>query len=487
MLDNLKEFFTSSDGSLQFITVKFWATFIVFFNIYLLIYRSRRSLMLLYVLAFNLFFAFKANSNPVMMLLLPATGLVSWFLSRVLYLSGGRTKRRLILTLTIIVTLLPLLYFKYTNFFIGTANDLFESNFALVNLIPPLGVSFYTFQALSYTMEVYRGKMKGWVSPLEYLFFLSFFPMLAAGPITRPNHFIPQLRRPVIAGKICVYTGLWLIMVGLVKKAIISDYIAQFNGWIFEGPAEFSGFENMMGILGYTLQIYLDFSGYSDMAIGLAALLGFHLKDNFRFPYKSLNLTEFWRRWHISLSTWFRDYLYFPLGGSRCSKPRAYFNLFVTMLVSGLWHGASWMFVIWGSMHGVGLVIHKMCKSFLDRISNTVPVRVVSGLITFIFVAAAWVFFASPSVDTAVTVLSRSVQDFSWDYLVPFYNARPTWCIFLLLGYGFHFISERRAHRAQAWFIRAPWLIKFFLFVITVQLVINFSQESVRPFIYAQF
>ena len=493
MLDQLKEFFFSSDGSLQFITVKFWATFIVFFNIYLLIRRQRRSLMMLYVLAFNLFFAFKANANPVMMLLLPTTGLVSWFLCRAIYLTVSQSKRRCLLALTILVTLLPLLYFKYTNFFLGTANDLFESNFALLKLIPPLGVSFYTFQALSYTMEVYRGNMRGWVSPLEYLFFLSFFPMLAAGPITRPNHFIPQLRRPVSAGRVCVYTGLWLIMVGLVKKAILSDYIAQFNGWIFEGPSEFSGFENMMGILGYTLQIYLDFSGYSDMAIGLAALLGFHLRDNFRFPYQSLNLTDFWRRWHISLSTWFRDYLYFPLGGSRCSKLRSYFNLFVTMLVSGLWHGASWMFVIWGSMHGAGLVINKMWKTVTARFAVSEKVgarwlsRFLSWLLTFAFVAAAWVFFASPSVETAVTVLTRSVQDFSWDYLVPFFNARPTWCVFLLLGYGFHFISERRSHRVQAWFIRAPWLVKFLLFVIIVQLVINFSQESVRPFIYAQF
>lgn len=471
---------------MSFISITFWVAFIVFFIVFLLLqHQNWRKVMLGYVLIFSLIFAY--TSNGLLTLLLPLTAFASWGLTRWMNRCQAIDKKKCVLALTIFVTLLPLLYYKYTNFLLDTLGSLLHSNFAPLDLIQPLGISFYTFQALSYAIDTYRGQMPPRVNLLEYTFTISFFPTLMAGPITRPNYLIPQLRRPMGVSRTCVYTGLWLIIVGLVKKAVISDYIAQYNTWIFEAPANYSGFENAMGVLGFSLQVYLDFSGYSDIAIGLAALLGIHIKDNFRFPYKSLNLTEFWHRWHISLSTWFRDYLYFPLGGSRCSRWRSHLNLFITMLVSGLWHGASWMFVIWGSLHGVGLMIHKLFRPLLKKIPNNLPVRFLSGLTTFLFLMLTWVFFTSPSLDVATTVLTLSTQDFDTAWFVPFFNARPLWVILVVLGFGIHFMPERTTHRLRLWFIRAPWLVKFILFLLVVQLVINVSQESVRPFIYAQF
>ena len=223
------------------------------------------------------------------------------------------------------------------------------------------------------------------------------------------------------------------------------------------------------------------------MSIGIAAVMGFQLRENFTFPYQSLNLTEFWRRWHIALSTWFRDYVYIPLGGNRKGKLRTYLNSFITMLLSGLWHGASWMFVIWGAMHGLGLIIHKACKGWLDKIPNTWYVKLVAWFITFVFVAVAWVFFRSPSVETAVPLLNHIAVDFSWDYLPPFVSTRFMWTLFLVLGFALHGLRKKHSDRLGDWFVRSPWLVKLAIFIIVMQLVINFRQDNVQPFIYAQF
>ena len=484
LADHIVHFFTTPDASLAFTSLPFLCAFIIFFNIYLLLIHARRTLLLTYVVIFSLFFAYKANGTLV--LLLPATIVCSWLLTRWMQRCTSAA-RRWLLALNIVVTLLPLLYYKYANFLTATLNDIIHTNFSPLSLVLPLGISFYTFQALSYCIDAYRQQTPSRVTLLEYTFAITFFPTLMAGPITRPAYLIPQLRRPLCASRTTVYTGLWLIMVGLVKKAVISDYLAQFNEWIFDAPADYSGFENLMGILGFSLQIYLDFSGYSDIAIGLASLLGLHLKDNFNAPYKSRNLTEFWRRWHISLSTWFRDYLYFPLGGSRRGTRRTLLNLLIIMLVSGLWHGASWMFVVWGGLHGIGLIIHKLLRPHLRTIPDILPVRILSTLLTFLFVATAWVFFTSPDLATAISVIRLSITEFDPAYLQPFYAARPLWVILLLLGYALHFTPTRIAHRLRLCYFRTPWLIKLLLFLLVVQLVINVSQESVRPFIYAQF
>ena len=220
--------------------------------------------------------------------------------------------------------------------------------------------------------------------------------------------------------------GLWLIILGVVKKAIIADYLAQYNDLIFNSPGAYSGFETVMGMIGYTMQIYCDFSGYSDMAIGLALIMGFRLAQNFNFPYKSQNLTEFWRRWHISLSSWLRDYVYIPLGGNRHGTFRTYLNNFLTMLIGGLWHGAGWKFIFWGAMHGAGLAVHKASRPWLGRLGDSWPVKAISWLITITVVMLLWVFFRADTFGDAIILISHAATDFSPTYLAPL--RRPAHC-----------------------------------------------------------
>ena len=485
LLTLLTDFLLHPDKGWSFCTVPFWVLFLVFYAVYLLLCRSRRPLMLSYVIVFSLFFAWKANG--ILMLLLPGTAVLSWWLTDVMRKTESNGKRKALLWTNIVLTLLPLVYYKYANFLLLTFSTLLQGNFAPLDIFLPIGISFYTFQAISYTVDVYKQKFTLPVNLLEYFFYLTFFPLLMAGPITRADVLFPQIKAEPRHDNALVYGGLWLIICGLIKKALIADYIAGYNNWIFDAPTSYSGFEDLMGVFGYTLQIYCDFSGYSDMSIGMAALMGFELKENFNFPYQSLNLTEFWRRWHIALSTWFRDYVYIPLGGNRKGRARTYLNSFITMLVSGLWHGASWMFVLWGAIHGAGLVVHKACKRWLDRIPDRWPVRMVAWMVTFTYVSWAWIFFRAKDLDTAFALMSHVWTDFSWDYLVPFIIARPMWSLFVALGLELHSIRQKDFQWMQSLFIRSPWVVKLLVFIIVVQLVINFRQANVQPFIYAQF
>ena len=484
MLNQLIHFLTTPDEAWSLVSVPFAVLFVLFFGLYIAIRHTSKSMMLVYVVIFSLFFAFKANG--VLMLLLPATVLLSYFLTQKMDEWEGR-RRTWLMWLTIVVDLLPLLYYKYTNFFIEIFNELTRTNFSPLSIILPVGISFYTFQAISYTVDVYKGRFTTETTLLEYTFYLTFFPLLMAGPITRAETLIPQIKHRYHIGDTQVYNGLWLIMSGLLKKALIADYIAQYNNWIFDDPTAYSGFENAMGVLGYTLQIYCDFSGYSDISIGLASLLGIELRENFRFPYQSLNLQEFWRRWHISLSTWFRDYVYIPLGGNRCGKVRTYVNNFVTMLVAGLWHGASWMFVIWGALHGIGLVVHKFCKRWLDPIPNLWYVKVCSFAITFIYICLTWIFFRSPDMATAFTMIGRIFSDFSLSYLVPFVETRTAWTVFVVLGFALHAVRQNHLDKMKRWYINSPIMLKIILLIIILQVVVNYRQNDIQPFIYAQF
>ena len=294
------------------------------------------------------------------MLLLPTTTLLSWWITRRMAAETTTQRRRSLLVANILITLLPLLYFKYSGSFVSSISAMMGENLPVGKLFMPLGISFYTFQAISYTVDVYRRRFPATTPLLEYTFYLTFFPLLMAGPITRAEVLIPQEHAdPLPPRGPLAYQGLWLILLGIVKKVIIADYIAQYNNWIFDTPTDYTGFECLMGVIGFSVQIFCDFSGYSDLAIGLAALMGFRLQDNFRFPYQATSLTEFWHRWHISLSTWFRDYVYIPLGGNRRGELRTYLNHLATMLIAGVWHGATGMFVVWGLLHGVGLVVNK--------------------------------------------------------------------------------------------------------------------------------
>jgi len=329
--------------------------FLLFMPLYSLL-RKRRWQATVFVVLFSLFFYYK--SSGLFVLMLGATSLFDWLLSRIIARPGaGQALRRCCVAASLTASLGILAYLKYANFFLWNLSALTGENFQPLDLLLPVGISFYTFQSISYIIDVYKGRVAPTRTWLEYAFFLSFFPALVAGPIVRADYFLPQIRANRHASQHEVYSGLWLIISGVIKKAVIADYIAQYNDLIFDAPGAYSGFETLMGIIGYTMQIYCDFSGYSDMAIGIALIMGFRLAPNFDFPYKSRNVGEFWHRWHISLSSWLRDYVYIPLGGNQKGTARTYLNNFITMLVGGLWHGAAWKFVFWGAMHGAGLAV----------------------------------------------------------------------------------------------------------------------------------
>lgn len=467
-------------------SIPFALLFIPFLAVYTILRNYSRTAMMMYVICFGLFFAYKVNGT--MMWLLPLTACINYAITQEMRLHEGKA-RKCLLTLVICIDLALLCYFKYTNFIIGDVlNAMLSTNFSLYAIALPVGISFYTFQAISYAVDTYKRKFDMEVTLLEYCFYLTFFPLLLAGPITRAKNLIPRLKRNQQASSRMLWLGLFLIMLGLVKKNMLSDYIAQFNNWVFDAPQTFSGFENVAALFGYPVQIFLDFSGYSDMSIGVAAILGFYLPDNFNFPYRSLSVTEFWRRWHISLSFWFRDYLYIPLGGNRKGTLRMYLNNFLTMLVAGLWHGSSWMFVIWGALHGFGLVVHKFFSRQLGiKIPSTKAGNFLSWFITYLYVCFAWSFFRATDLGKLGDMYQKVFHDFSLDYLVPFIHARTGWmlCVIgVMLSYLF---TERQYKRMQLRFITLPWLAKLMLFIVCLQMVVEMSQENVQPFIYTQF
>ena len=442
--------------------------------------------MKLYVVLFSLYFF--SRMNPEVSMLLPLTALLSWAMTRRMNECKGTLRKRW-LAFIVVVELMPLLYFKYTNFGIDLLNTLLRENFPIQDIILPVGISFYTFQAISHTVEVYHRRLRLKMDFLEYLFYISFFPLLLSGPITRPATMLQQMREDEEVNPRLIYTGLWLVMMGVLKKCVVADYLAQFNNWTFESPELYTGFELMMATVGFGMQIYCDFSGYSDMSIGIAAMMGFRLRENFNFPYQSLNPTEFWRRWHISLSTWFRDYLYIPLGGNRMGQVRTYLNNFFTMVVAGLWHGSTLMFVLWGAMHGIGLVVHKWChRLFLHRLpSSRWWVKVLSWLLCQMFILFTWIFFRCADLSSATGYLRRMFTQFDTQCIPAFIAQRPLWIAILVLSMLVHCLRERWFYRLQERFINLHWTLKSLLFLIVLQLAIEFSANEVQPFLYYKF
>lgn len=484
-LRNIASLFVyDAEAPLLFSSGVFWILFLIFLPIYSLL-KKRKLQMSLFVVAFSLYFYYK--SSGLFFLMLMGTSMVDWLVSRWIAATRGRGARLAMMWFSIALSLSILGYFKYANFFLWNWNAMVEGNFQPLDIVLPVGISFYTFQSISYVVDVYKGKLAPTRTWLDYIFFLSFFPALVAGPIVRADYFLPQLEKNEPPTSADIWGGLWLVMVGVIKKALIADYIAQYNDLIFNQPELYTGVQTLMGVLGYTMQIYCDFSGYSDMAIGIALIMGFRLGINFDSPYQSRNLTEFWRRWHISLSSWLRDYLYIPLGGNRKGTFRTYLNNFLTMLIGGLWHGAAWKFVFWGAMHGVGLAVHKACKPVLKKIPDNWLVVFISWALTFVYVSLLWVFFRAADFSQSVLIIQNIFVDFRWDQIPQFFEARMVWCIMMAVLIVMHFIPQRYADKAQLIFIRSPWIVRLLTFLIVVQLVIEFMTAEVSPFIYFQF
>lgn len=383
--------------------------YIVFFlitaSLYFLIKPNLRWVLLL-VASYYFYMYWKAE---YILLILVSTG-IDYFCGKMMSEKAEKLERRPYLLLSLFSNLGLLFSFKYLDFFTESANILTGSNIPMAGLILPMGISFYTFQTLSYTIDVYNGKIPFEKHFGKFALYVSFFPQLVAGPIERASHLLPQLR--VNNHKLKyenVVSGFTQIMIGLFKKVVIADTLALYVESVY-GPYElYTGFTLWFATYLFALQIYCDFSGYSDIAIGSARILGYDLMENFRQPYFAKSVTEFWRRWHISLSTWLRDYLYIPLGGNKYGKFNTYKNLMVTMLLGGLWHGASWNFVIWGALNGLYLSIEKKFNIPQKFENKSRLIKIVGMVMVFHLICLTWVFFRAETFEKAIGILSRMV------------------------------------------------------------------------------
>lgn len=459
--------------------------FTAFVFIYSLLARTDRP-KIIFVTLFSLYFYYK--SSGIFFLLLLLATCVDFSLARLIFASTHKTTKKVFLIASLAMNLGVLAYFKYSDFLLGSFASIAGTTFDAGDIFIPVGISFFTFQSLSYTIDVYRGHLKPVSNILDYSFYLSFFPQLVAGPIVRAVDFLPQIHKPTTITNEMMGRGVFLIMSGLLKKAVIADYISvNFVDRVFDAPSLYTGLENLFAVYGYALQIYCDFSGYSDMAIGIALLLGFHFNINFDSPYQSRNITEFWRRWHISLSTWLKDYLYISLGGNRKGRLRTYVNLMITMLLGGLWHGPAWRFVIWGGLHGAALAFHKF---FMEKFRFSIKSKyapVLSTLLTFHFVCFCWIFFRATDMANVGAMLTQIVSHFNASVFFQFVSGYAFVLFLMAIGFFVHSIPADIIEIVEDRVIEMPLYAKTLCVVAVVVLVIQTKSAGVQPFIYFQF
>lgn len=428
------------------------------------------------------------------LILLAFTSLVDFSVGYGLNKTDHPFHRKALLGVTLVSNLSILFFFKYFNFFAESARDLmslcgWKADFVTIKVLLPVGISFYTFQSLSYTIDVYQRKLRGSEHLIDFLAFVSFFPQLVAGPIERAPHMLPQFARHREFDYYRSVVGMRRILYGLFKKMVIADNLALLADQVFDHPGELGSASVVIGVLAFTFQIYCDFSGYSDIALGTARLFGFELMENFRAPYFSVTLRDFWRRWHISLSTWFRDYVYIPLGGNRVNIPRRIFNLFITFILSGLWHGAQWTFVIWGFIHWLFLTV----EEFLPGAPVHPVGRHIRRGITFIIVCIAWVFFRARTFQDAITILCSIVlhkETSSISLLLSTSFGSVAFAIYLFAVFIFFCVMEvimRRQHFGQL-MDRTDAIARRGCYLILVVFIVFFGFKDGAPvFIYFKF
>ena len=480
----LQEFVYNPKEPMIFSSGFFLFLFLGFMAVYSLVYKHN-TLKNIYLTLFSIFFYYK--SSGLYFILLIITAVVDYNLAKQIARTEIKQRRTLFLVLSLIVNIGMLIYFKYTNFFLGMFYDVVNKPFDPLNIFLPVGISFFTFQSLSYTIDIYRRNIEPVKNISEFAFFVTFFPQMVAGPIVRASVFLPQVRKTPHVSRADFGKAIFLICIGLFKKAVISDYISlNFVDRIFDNPGLYTGLENLFGVYGYALQIYCDFSGYTDMAIGIALLLGYKLPVNFNSPYQSGSITEFWRRWHISLSSWLRDYLYISLGGNRKGKIRTYINLMITMLLGGLWHGAALRFVIWGALHGIGLAFEKFINSIVS-IPATKLTRILRVLITFHFVCFTWIYFRADNMTVVRAMLIQIATDFHPEIFLDFLKGYPYVLMLMVLGYILHFIPSDIENHEQQLVIRSPFVLKVVYLVVIVFIVAQIKSSEIQPFIYFQF
>ena len=459
----------------------------VFFAYWLL--ATRRRVPVLFILAASYYFYALANWKFLALVFLIST--VDYLVARAIGASDQQRRRKLFLSVSILTDIGALFTFKYFNFFSSSLAELFgrfgwEASPVLLKVIWPLGLSFFTFRSLSYVIDVYRKQMEPTSRYVDYLAFVSFFPVIVAGPVVRAKELLPQFReRPVLTSEEGTQ-AIFLIVLGLVKKIAVADYLAHnLVGRVFDQPQLYSSVETLAAIYGYALQIYCDFSGYSDIAIGSALLLGFRLPINFNAPYRAESLPDFWKRWHITLSNWLTDYVYFSIGGLRKRPFNMYRNVVLTMLIGGLWHGAAWTFVVWGGMHGLGLAANRRWENRRRKLRRKARaewwIKALCVLATFHFVCLTWVFFRAASLQQAWEVLARlGAMKFEAANLAP-----PVVAV-LLGGYLSHWIPQNALEKVRDGWGWLPSPVQAAL-ILSLAYGLYYLSSVEEPFIYGNF
>ena len=548
----IEQWFTYQENSpLLFTQRYFWVFFAFVMGGFSLVYKhtARRNVFLF---AVSLFFYYKTSGFYFIILLFSTV--IDFVIGWAIYTNKVKWQRQFLVALSVLVNLMVLGYFKYAYFVVDFLHDLtgieltvinsfalwtnqaVGTNFVFEKILLPVGISFFTFQTISYSVDIYRGHVKPVRNILDFGFYVSFFPQLVAGPIVRASEFIPQIHQPYQLSKQRAGLAVFWILNGLLKKLFLADYLAvQFIDRVFDNPQLYSGFETMSALFGYSLQVYADFSGYTDVAIGIAMLLGFTLPKNFNSPYKASSVADFWRRWHLSLSTWLRDYLYTPLGGNRKGSIASYvivfiffvmialiagnssltlilsgifalgsfamryspvvakwvntnINLMLTMILGGLWHGASWNFVTWGTLNGIGLVVYKNWKKVSPWADKKKWYNRAIGLfltLTFITFTRAW--FRSPTWNGAIELLTKITNDFGMDTVAGVVTGNWKFFSVMLLGYIIHWIPGRYKSQLQYKVAHAPVWILYVLVLASTLVIYQILSAEVQPFIYFAF
>lgn len=552
MINPLQQIFQyNADAPLLFTRLYFWGFFLIVLIFYSLLYKKKVTRNT-YLWLVSLFFYYKTGG--LFLFILVFSTIVDFFIGHAIYNARSQTGKKAWLALSLFITLSVLAFFKYDIFFTETINTLLGTHFEMINhgaswsnmflethfdigkLLPPVGISFFTFQTISYSIDVYRGLVKPVTRLTDYGLFVSFFPQLVAGPIVRASQFIPQLYKDYSVSRTEFGIAVFMILKGLFKKLFIGDFIAlNLIDRVFANPVSYSGFENLMGLYGYSLQVYCDFSGYTDIAIGLALLMGFHLPKNFNSPYKAKNVGEFWKRWHMSLSSWLKDYLYIPMGGNRGASLFTYIsltlvlafvvllsgkwwlipvfsgailvaatimyfspsvrltvstniNLMMTMLLGGLWHGASWMFVIWGGLNGLGLVVYKFWRKISPwENSSHWAADFWKIFITFNFITFTRIWFRGESMQGTTDLMNQITGNFGWAQVPAM--VLSYWKVFAIMTLGFvlHWLPGSLKDRGMNWFVATPVYQKVILSTLVVFIIYQSVSAGLQPFIYFRF
>lgn len=449
---------------------------------------KHRSLWKLWLLASS--YVFYGWWNWKFLFLIISCSIVNQLLAVWTNKSNNKQRRKLLLIIALVFDLGVLGFFKYYGFFVMSAYTVLlklnlPCSLPLLDIVLPVGISFFTFQAMSYVIDVYRKEITPAKSLLDFSVYLAFFPQLVAGPIVRASVLLPQFQENVRERNIDCGRASTLILAGLFKKIVVANYLAQVVvDPVFDAPSSYSAPDVLLGVYGYAIQIYCDFSAYSDIAIGVALLLGFRFPINFNAPYFTTSFKGFWQGWHISLSTWLRDYLYIPLGGSHCNQWKMYRNLFLTFLLGGLWHGAQWKFVVWGALHGLYLTIERLMMK-LFRLPNNIAlnriIKISSGFLVFHLVCVAWVFFRAESFSDA------------WDLFgqLSDWGKSEIWSVsaFLLLviGFSMQFLDGNRIQPVWDWLNRQSFLLHGAIVAFILTVILGLGPNGVAPFIYFQF